>query len=68
MTSGKGVDVIFNSLAGESLRKNWDCIAEFGRFIELGMRDILANSGLDMRPFSKSLTFATVNVDVSLAP
>jgi NADPH:quinone reductase-like Zn-dependent oxidoreductase len=67
MTSGKGVDVIFNSLTGECLKENWDCIAEFGRFIELGIRDILANSGLDMRPFSKSLTFTTVNTDVSLA-
>jgi acyl transferase domain-containing protein/NADPH:quinone reductase-like Zn-dependent oxidoreductase len=40
MTAGKGVDVILNSLAGEALRKSWHCLAWFGRFIELGKKDI----------------------------
>jgi NADPH:quinone reductase-like Zn-dependent oxidoreductase len=66
MTKGKGVDVIANSLDGEALRKTWECIADFGRFLELGMRDILANSGLDMAPFAKSITFASINIDVSI--
>ena len=66
VTKGRDVDVIANSLEGEALRKTWECIAEFGRFLELGMRDILANSGLDMAPFAKSVTFASVNIDVSI--
>jgi NADPH:quinone reductase-like Zn-dependent oxidoreductase len=37
MTGGKGVDVVVNSLAGEALRKTWECIAEFGRFVEVGV-------------------------------
>jgi NADPH:quinone reductase-like Zn-dependent oxidoreductase len=65
ITKGKGVDVIVNSLAGEALRKSWECIAEFGRFLELGIWDIAANSGLDMAPFSKSITFSSVNIHVS---
>lgn len=65
ITKGKGVDVIANSLEGEALRKTWECIAEFGRFLELGLRDIAANSGLDMAPFSKSVTFSSVNIHVS---
>lgn len=40
MTGGKGVDVVLNSLAGESLRQSWHCIRGFGRFIELGQKDI----------------------------
>ncbi|RWS07063.1 fatty acid synthase-like protein, partial [Dinothrombium tinctorium] len=31
-TSGKGVDVILNSLAEEKLRSSINCLAEFGRF------------------------------------
>jgi len=40
MTNGKGVDVVLNSLAGEALRESWNCLAWFGRFIELGKKDI----------------------------
>lgn len=65
ITKGRGVDVIANSLAGEALRKTWECIAEFGRFLELGIWDIAANSGLGMAPFSKCVTFSSVNIHVS---
>ena len=64
MTNGKGVDVVLNSLADEALRKTWECIAMFGRFIEVGKKDILANSGLDMMPFLRNVTFASVNLEV----
>lgn len=40
ITNGKGVHVVLNSLAGEMLRQTWHCIAPFGRFIELGLKDI----------------------------
>lgn len=66
-TSGQGVDVVLNSLAGEALRQTWECIAPFGRFIEIGKKDILANSGLEMMPFLRNVTFAGVNLEVSCA-
>lgn len=62
-TNGKGVDVVVNSLAGEALRVTWNCIAPFGRFIEVGKRDILGNVGLEMAPFLRQVTFASVNVE-----
>ncbi len=40
MTGGRGVDVVLNSLAGEALRQTWLCVAPFGRFVEVGKRDI----------------------------
>lgn len=40
MTKQRGVDVVLNSLAGEALRKSWHCLAWFGRFIEMGQKDI----------------------------
>ncbi|POS76180.1 beta-ketoacyl synthase domain-containing protein [Diaporthe helianthi] len=62
MTEGKGVDVIVNSLSGEALRASFNCIAMFGRFIEIGKRDIMANSKIDMLPFSRCATFTAVDL------
>ncbi|KAK8025057.1 polyketide synthase PKS2 [Apiospora arundinis] len=62
VTNGKGVDVILNSLAGEALRASFNCIATFGRFVEIGKRDIFANGKLDMFPFSRSVTFAACDL------
>lgn len=45
-TSGKGVDVVLNSLAGEALRLSWHCLAKFGRFLEIGKADLFANTGM----------------------
>ncbi|KAF2490207.1 hypothetical protein BU16DRAFT_470125 [Lophium mytilinum] len=63
MTNGKGVNVVLNSLAGEALRRTWDCIAYFGRFLEIGKRDILSNGRLEMFQFSKSVMFASCDLE-----
>ncbi|OAA60318.1 Beta-ketoacyl synthase [Niveomyces insectorum RCEF 264] len=63
-TQGRGVDVVLNSLAGDSLRATWECIAHFGRFVEIGKRDILSNSGLGMAEFENNATFASVDLTV----
>lgn len=62
LTSGKGVDVVLNSLAGEMLRETCDCIAPLGRFIEIGKRDTLINTRLDMSLFERNVTFASVDL------
>lgn len=61
-TKGQGVDVVINSLAGELLRETWDCIAHFGRFIEIGKRDITSNTRLEMRPFEHNALFSSVDL------
>ncbi|KAF4543916.1 Beta-ketoacyl synthase [Lasiodiplodia theobromae] len=62
LTHGRGVDVILNSLSGEALRRSWDCIAPFGRFVEIGNRDVFANANLNMEPFRRSATFAAADL------
>ncbi|KAF0329991.1 hypothetical protein GQ607_002758 [Colletotrichum asianum] len=64
VTGGRGVDCILNSLADELLRASWDsgCLAPFGTFVEIGLRDITNNSPLDMRPFVKNATFAFCDI------
>jgi NADPH:quinone reductase-like Zn-dependent oxidoreductase len=66
VTGGRGVDVVVNSLAGEALRQSWACLAPYGRFIEVGKKDILGNSGLDMQPFVNNTVFAGVNLEVMM--
>lgn len=63
MTQGKGVDVVLNSLSGEALRRTWECTSMFGRFIEVGTRNISSNTGLEMGPFQRNVTFASVNLE-----
>ena len=66
-TKGRGVDLVLNSLAGDSLRATWECMAHFGRFVEIGKRDILANSGLEMAVFEHNATFSSVDLTVVAA-
>ncbi|KAH9873394.1 hypothetical protein J1614_005792, partial [Plenodomus biglobosus] len=66
-TQGEGVDVVINSLAGELLRETWDCIAHFGRFIEIGKRDITSNTRLEMRRFENNALFSSVDLTVLAA-
>jgi NADPH:quinone reductase-like Zn-dependent oxidoreductase/NAD(P)-dependent dehydrogenase (short-subunit alcohol dehydrogenase family) len=61
-TCGKGVDVVMNSLSGDALRLTWDCIAAFGRFVELGKRDMTVNMRLEMRHFEKNVAFTGLDV------
>lgn len=61
-TSNEGVDVVLNSLAGDLLRETWECIAPFGRFIEIGKADITKNSRLDMLKFEENVTFSSVDL------
>ena len=62
MTNDRGVDVIINSLSGKSLVASWECIAPFGRFIEIGRKDIDTRGHLPMHPFIKNTIFAGVDL------
>lgn len=58
-----GVDVVLNSLAGEAMRAGLKCLKPFGRFIELGKRDYVANTEIGLRPFRRNLTYFGVDLD-----
>ena len=62
-TGGRGVNVVLNSLAGEALSATWDCISRFGRFVEIGKKDILDNRRLDMAPFIHNVTFSAIDLN-----
>ncbi|OKP10309.1 Lovastatin diketide synthase LovF [Penicillium subrubescens] len=66
LTENKGVNVILNSLSGDGLRESWNCISMFGRFVEIGKRDLFSNSLLEMEPFLRHVSFSAIDLDTIL--
>lgn len=58
-----GVDIALNSLSGDALVNTWQCMAPFGRFLEIGKKDILANGSLPMFPFAKNVSFHAIDLN-----
>ncbi|KAF1974061.1 hypothetical protein BU23DRAFT_532398 [Bimuria novae-zelandiae CBS 107.79] len=65
-TNGRGVDVLVNSLAGDSLIASWELMAPHGRFLELGRADINGNSNLPMMNFKNNVSFSSIALDYIL--
>ena len=62
MTQGNGVDVVLNSLAGDGLVASWECVAPYGRFLEIGKKDIYSHHTLPMFQFAKNVTFSAIDI------
>ncbi|KAF9883689.1 hypothetical protein FE257_003073 [Aspergillus nanangensis] len=62
-TNGRGTDIVLNSLAGNLLHASWECVAPYGKMIELGKRDFLTHGVLSMSPFLANRSF--VGLDLS---
>ncbi|MDZ4286803.1 MAG: SDR family NAD(P)-dependent oxidoreductase, partial [Prosthecobacter sp.] len=63
LTGRKGVDMVLNSLAAEAIPMGMSCLAEFGRFIEIGKRDIYQNSRIPLWNLRKNASFHVVAMD-----
>ncbi|KAL9012268.1 MAG: hypothetical protein Q9173_002960 [Seirophora scorigena] len=63
MTQGHGVDIVLNSLRDEALHASLECLAPFGRFVDLGRKNYAT---LPMSLLSRSITFATVDLSHTL--
>jgi NADPH:quinone reductase-like Zn-dependent oxidoreductase/acyl carrier protein/nucleoside-diphosphate-sugar epimerase len=67
LTNRRGVDVVLNALAGEAIPMGLACLAEFGRFIEIGKRDVYLNSRIPLRPLRANASFHVVAMDAVFA-
>ena len=65
-TAGEGVDVVLNSLAGDFIPKGLSVLRRYGRFLELGKRDIIGNKQIGLEPFANSLSFQAIDVGTDL--
>jgi NADPH:quinone reductase-like Zn-dependent oxidoreductase len=61
-TEGRGVDLVLNSLSGELLHASWQCVAEFGKMVEIGKRDLIGHGRLAMQPFLDNRSYCCVDL------
>ena len=62
-TDGEGVDVVFNSLAGEHQKLGMQSLRPGGRFCEIGKYDIFNNERLLLFAFRKNIRFFAIDMD-----
>lgn len=62
VTAGRGVDVVLNALAGAAVEHGLAVLAEDGRFVEIGKRDIYTDRRIGLRPFAHGITVAAVDL------
>jgi acyl transferase domain-containing protein/NADPH:quinone reductase-like Zn-dependent oxidoreductase/NADP-dependent 3-hydroxy acid dehydrogenase YdfG/acyl carrier protein len=65
-TGGEGMDIVLNSLSGPAIPAGLSCLREYGRFIEIGKRDILGHTRLDLHPFRRNLSFSAIDLSAAL--
>lgn len=61
-TEGYGVDIVLNSVTGAAQRASLDLVAPFGRFVELGKRDIYGDTRMGLFPFRRNLAFHALDL------
>ena len=62
ITGGYGVDVVLNSLSGEVFRESCNLVAPFGRFVEIGRKDLMDDALMPMEFLLRNVTFAYVDL------
>ena len=62
ITNGRGVDMVLNSLSGDSLHASWQCVAKNGKMMEIGKRDILEHGHLDLDLFGGNRSFHGIDL------
>ena len=65
-TGGEGVDIVLNSLAGPAIATGLSCLREYGRFLEIGKRDIFGHTRVDLHPFRNNLSLAAIDLASAL--
>ncbi|KAH7303554.1 reducing type I polyketide synthase [Stachybotrys elegans] len=61
LTQGKGVNIVLNTLDEDGTMASWDCLAPFGRFVEVGP-DFKSNARRLNLPNSSNLSYHTTDI------
>nr|ALQ32752.1 putative polyketide synthase [Fusarium anthophilum] len=61
-TEGHGVDLVLNSLSGELLHASWQCVAPYGKMLEIGKRDFIGKARLEMDLFEANRSFIGIDL------
>ncbi|KAI6353345.1 hypothetical protein MCOR25_009030 [Pyricularia grisea] len=63
MTADRGVDIVINSLAGDTLRATWELVAPFGAFAEIGLSDIESRFCISMGTFARGVRLEALELN-----
>lgn len=66
-TGGEGVDVVLNSLTGEAMYRSMQLLKKYGRFLEIGKKDVYGNSRLGMEAFANSVSYHMIDLEMLAA-
>ncbi|WP_225846210.1 type I polyketide synthase [Streptomyces sp. HPF1205] len=61
-TGGRGVDVVLNSLTGAAISRGLDVLADGGRFVEVGKKDIYGGRPIGLDAFKKGISVSSVDL------
>ena len=61
-TDGEGVDVVLNSLTGEAIAKGLATLRPYGRFVEIGKRDIYGHGRLRLWQLRHNASYMVVDL------
>ncbi|MGF1428117.1 type I polyketide synthase [Kitasatospora sp. LaBMicrA B282] len=62
ITGGRGVDVVLNSLTGAAIPRGLAALAEGGRFVEVGKKDIYGSRTIALDAFRKGISLSSVDL------
>lgn len=62
-TKGRGVDIVLNSLSEEKLQASIRCLAQHGKFLEIGKYDLSQNNPVGMAAFLRNIAFHGILLD-----
>jgi thioester reductase-like protein len=68
ITNDEGVDLVLNSLAGEAIHQSLSLLRQYGRFLEIGKRDIYSNTKVGLFPFRHNLSYHAIDLGHALDP
>jgi acyl transferase domain-containing protein/NADPH:quinone reductase-like Zn-dependent oxidoreductase/NAD(P)-dependent dehydrogenase (short-subunit alcohol dehydrogenase family)/acyl carrier protein len=63
LTGGAGVDVALNALSGEAMLATLGALRPFGRFLEIGKRDLIDNRKVGLRGFIDNVSYHAIDLD-----
>ena len=62
VTNDGGVDVILNSLPGANIEKGLDILSPYGRFLEIGKRDVYGDSSFGMKALRRNVSLSVIDL------
>jgi len=68
ITQGEGIDMVLNSLAGEAIHQSLSILRQYGRFLEIGKRDIYGNTKVGLFAFRKNLSYHAIDLGHAIDP